>query len=825
MGLLMESVGLFGMSEFGGRWSVVGGRAYCTVRPRLLILLVFGLLVLGFVSGVGVSDEVLEKFGSGEKTVRVLMKMNGDGEINKGFRIFSTKQASIEDVIGKGQINKKVSDYVSAYISKAELDELLLSGVVDSISVEQVYHTMLQDSVEIMNATSAWNLEKLGLNLTGTGQSVCIIDTGINYSHADFGGCNSSEFLAGTCEKVIGGWDFCGNDGNCSIEDNDPMDIAGHGTHVSGIVAANGGIDGIGKGANIVMMKAANVSGVFLTSDIVDAIDRCVANASVFNISVISMSLGGGQFTGYCDGYDENTLAMANSINNAVANNISVVVATGNNEWNDSISSPACIQNATRVAATDKSDNIAIAYSNRNSITKLFATGSNINSTIISGGYSGNTWSGTSMATPMVAGAIAIINQYLNLNNQTKTPFEIETTLYDTGLQFNESDNNFSRIDIYSALLSLDVDAPNVTLVFPNDTHVSVVENQTFVCNATDWQLANVTFRIWNSSGLYHNESRNLSGTSNETSFDLTGIPVGSYEWNCFVYDDEGNLGNASNFSLIIGTIEVSLNSPLNGSYTNDNLTSFNCTSASDSNNELSNVTFRIWNSSDVLMKNETRDINGTRNTTIFNWTFEYEDDYLWDCVALNNNSNEDSGGNFSVGFDATVPNLTLTSLPSNATSDLVSKSFGFNVSDINLANCSLIINDTISLNDSSINQSEGQTFNETFTPGTYVWNINCSDFAGNVNSSDENSFVITAELVEDEGNNGGGGGGGGATTASSVADVVLNESAVYDVGSSEVSKGYSKSLKKGERVNFSLFDFEGGRHLLTVDEIGRAHV
>ena len=386
----MESVGLFGMSEFGGRWSVVGGRAYCTVRPRLLILLVFGLLVLGFVSGVGVSDEVLEKFGSGEKTVRVLMKMNGDGEINKGFRIFSTKQASIEDVIGKGQINKKVGDYVSAYVSKAELDELLLSGVVDSISVEQVYHTMLQDSVEIMNATSAWNLEKLGLNLTGTGQSVCIIDTGINYSHADFGGCNSSEFLAGTCEKVIGGWDFCSDNINCLSEDDaNPMDVDGHGTHVSGIVAANDGINGIGKGANIVMMKAANATGTFWTDDITDAIDRCVANASVYNISVISMSLGGGQYPGYCDssgvtqGEINSNIAMASSINNAIANGISVVVATGNvgdapfDNATAGISSPACIQNVTRVTASTKSPEGYASYAFRHSFFKdiLVATG------------------------------------------------------------------------------------------------------------------------------------------------------------------------------------------------------------------------------------------------------------------------------------------------------------------------------------------------------------------------------------------------------------------------------------------------------------------
>ncbi len=59
------------------------------------------------------------------------------------------------------------------------MNRLLYNGNIESIGVEQVYHTMLQDSVGIINASSAWGLQANGLNLTGTGQTVCIIDSGV----------------------------------------------------------------------------------------------------------------------------------------------------------------------------------------------------------------------------------------------------------------------------------------------------------------------------------------------------------------------------------------------------------------------------------------------------------------------------------------------------------------------------------------------------------------------------------------------------------------------------------------------------------------------
>ena len=289
-----------------------------------------------------------------------------------------------------------------------------------------------------------------------------------------------------------------------------------------------------------------------------------------------------------------------------------------------------------------------------------------------------------------------------------------------------------------------------------------------------------------------------------------------TYSWNCLSTDIQGNSDNASsNYSLTIGGITVNLLSPSNQSYTNTNNTNFTCQVLSDVNNELSNVTFYLWNSSGDLNYSPPTNISNFDTTTIFNYTFINEGNYSWNCLGVNNNSDQSWGAdNLSVVYDITTPNLTLVSSPEDATSNSISRTFNFNVSDDNIDNCSLIIGGIISLTNSSINTSLTQSFSNTFTPGTYNWKINCSDLAGNVNSSTTNSFTITAQAVVVSS---GGGGGGGATTST--------EPKVYSVGVTEIFAGYTKSLKSNEKVNFSIFDFEGGRHLLTINEVGLDHV
>jgi len=432
-----------------------------------------------------------------------------------------------------------------------------------------------------------------------------------------------------------------------------------------------------------------------------------------------------------------------------------------------------------------------------------------IYSTWYDGGYSSQ--GGTSMAAPMVAGAIAVINQYLNLSDQTKTPLEIETILNDTGeiiSDAGESGEDYSRIDLDSAILSLDVDAPEIMLVSPEDNHINLTANQTFICNATDWQLANMTLEIWNSTGLYHNETNSLTGTANDTSFSLVNIPEEDYLWNCFGTDSLGNSAYGSaNFSLTIGGVSMVLLSPENASHTSINDTNFSCQVLSASNYELTNVTFYLWNSSEDLIYNGSSEISGSDNTTTFNYTFSDEDSFVWNCFGMNNVSNSSWGeNNFSITYDITNPSLTITSSPEDATSSSVEKSFGFNVSDTNLANCSLIVDGAISLTNSSIDSSVVQSFNQTFTPGTYEWNINCIDYAGNVNSSSESSFTITVPAVTVSDSPGGGGSSSSTITPSPPA--VEEEESVGD-GIDEEELINDSDVSDEEVANYSVHDEE----------------
>jgi len=785
---------------------------------KIIPIFIFSLMFFGFVSGVVVDDEILKAFNDGADKVNVIVEKSD----------ISNKIKILNNINIKKAIEKK--DKFTAYISKEELKILTLDSKIDKIRMNFPLRIFLNESIGIIGANSTWNLKSNKINLTGTSQSVCILDTGINQTHPDFSG----RILAEKCYCSVNGVPCCPNG---AAEDNNATDDNGHGTHVAGIVGASGGVDGVATNIGLVIVKIMNGSGIGNSGDLESGIQWCLDNATKYNISVITASLGDNTIkytSSNQNSCDTKASILTSKISTAFANNISVTIASGNDNWNDGITWPACISNATPISSTTKLDSIS-SFSDRNSLIKLFAPGGDgtllggINSTCITGdtdyknGYCRK--SGTSMATPMVAGAIAIINQYLSLTGQTKTPSQIEDTLYNTGFQFNESSNNFSRINIYNALLSLDVDAPNVTLISPTDNTININANQTFTCNATDWQLSNITLKIWNSTNaLYYNTTSNLTGTANQTSFNVTNMSEGTYKWNCLATDNQSNSNySISNFTLTIGGISTTLLSPTTNNYTKINDTNFSCEVYSETNSELKNITFYLWNSSGNLNYNSTKNISNFSNSTNLNFTFSNEGNYSWNCLSVNNASNKSWGeNNFSIVYDITNPNLTITGSPADATSPLISRDFNFNVSDDNIKNCTLIINGTISQTNSSMNTSLEQTFTQTFTPGIYNWKINCTDFAGNTNSSSENSFTITVvPTTTSGGSSGGGGGGGGISTQASESTIPKT----YNVTSSEISTGYTKKLKKDEKVNFSIFDFEGGKHLLTVNEVGTDYI
>ncbi|MEW2078662.1 MULTISPECIES: S8 family peptidase [unclassified Streptomyces] len=224
----------------------------------------------------------------------------------------------------------------------------------------------------------------------GEGVTAYVIDTGVRISHSDFGG------------RASNGYDAIDND-------NVAQDGHGHGTHVAGTVA--GSSYGVAKKAKVVAVRVLNNSGSGTTAQVVAGIDWVARNA--VKPAVANMSLGGGADS-----------ALDEAVRGAIASGVTFVVAAGNESTNASTKSPARVTEAITVGATTSSDARA-SYSNYGSVLDLFAPGSSITSAWRTGDTATNTISGTSMASPHVAGAAA-----LHLaGNPSATPAQVSSAL------------------------------------------------------------------------------------------------------------------------------------------------------------------------------------------------------------------------------------------------------------------------------------------------------------------------------------------------------------------------------------------------------------
>ncbi|HSV40102.1 MAG TPA: S8 family serine peptidase [Nocardioidaceae bacterium] len=214
-------------------------------------------------------------------------------------------------------------------------------------------------------------------NSTGAGVKAYIIDTGISIGHPDFGGRASSGFDA--------------------IDGGSADDCHGHGTHVAGTVG--GTAYGVAKGVELVAVRVLNCEGSGTNAQVIAGIDWVVGNHAAGAPAVANMSLGGSAST-----------AIDSAVQRMITDGVTVAVAAGNDNANACNSSPARVAGALTTGASDTNDARA-SFSNIGTCVDLFAPGVNITSDWLNNGT--YTISGTSMATPHVAGVAA---QYLQTN-------------------------------------------------------------------------------------------------------------------------------------------------------------------------------------------------------------------------------------------------------------------------------------------------------------------------------------------------------------------------------------------------------------------------
>ncbi|MBN2111561.1 S8 family serine peptidase [Candidatus Woesearchaeota archaeon] len=401
------------------------------------------------------NEKQIEKVLAENGSVNVIVKLRDDGNVyGKKEKIKKNQDVFIASA-SKFKLKRKyttVFNGVSGSVDAQGLEELLNNGNVEAVYYDMPVKALLSESVPHINGTSVWSMQANGTNITGEGQTICILDTGINYNHSDFGGANGFPSA-----KVIGGYDYVNDDA-------DPLDDHGHGTHVAGIAAGeNDTYRGVAYGARIVAIKVLDNAGDGTSDDIIAGIDWCVNNASAYNITVISMSLGSDtQYNLPCDSDD----SLTSSINAAASAGIAVVAASGNYDptppYYPGIVSPACISKAISVGATERSTDSIAGYTKRDYFLDILAPGSNIMSTDYDGTHVQD--SGTSMATPHIAGVVALIQQYNNLSfGRQATTEDIRYRLKTSGIIIDDASTTYSfpRVDAYDAVSQKGI-IPNV---------------------------------------------------------------------------------------------------------------------------------------------------------------------------------------------------------------------------------------------------------------------------------------------------------------------------------------------------------------------------
>ncbi len=234
--------------------------------------------------------------------------------------------------------------------------------------------------------------------ISGAGQTVAVIDTGIDYTHPNLGGGFGPAF------KVVGGYDFSDND-------SDPIDTDGHGTGVAGVLAAspfsvNGfTYRGIAPDAKLVALRIApNTSDVPLEK-IEAALTWVIEHAAEFHITVVNLSFGYGRFESH---FTDQTLG--DELDRLKTAGIAFVASSGNGGTNDGlgITAPAADASAFSVGAVSGSDIIS-EFTQRSRNLTMLAVGEGVRTTTIGAGF--QTVDGTSFAAPAVAGTIALMRQ------------------------------------------------------------------------------------------------------------------------------------------------------------------------------------------------------------------------------------------------------------------------------------------------------------------------------------------------------------------------------------------------------------------------------
>jgi thermitase len=284
-----------------------------------------------------------------------------------------------------------------------------------------------------IDAPEGWDAAGLGTFPSSGGALVGIVDTGIRATHEDLAG------KVAFCAKSQGVLPILGG----SIQEGSCADDNGHGSHTSGTITANTnngkGVAGVAFNSKLAVCKA--LGGPLGTGSTAD-VANCIVWAHNKGAKVISMSLGGGDST-----------TLHNAVQTAWAGGGAggtVLVAAAGNDGDSTVNYPAGYAEVVSVAATDNRDARA-SFSNQNADVEIAGPGVDVLSTYNSSDTSYTTLSGTSMATPHVAGATAIIWDKYPTATASTIRSKLDAAVDDLGAAGRDTSFGFGRVNLAKA--------------------------------------------------------------------------------------------------------------------------------------------------------------------------------------------------------------------------------------------------------------------------------------------------------------------------------------------------------------------------------------
>jgi len=340
---------------------------------------------------------------------------------------------------------------IAATMPENAIDALRRNPNVTTIEPDGFFHKI---DAELDNT---WGVKRIGGGTVhgdgnkGLNVKVAIIDSGIDYTQPDLSA------------NYAGGYNFVNNN-------SDPMDDNGHGTHVAGTVAARDnetGVVGVAPEAKLYGLKVLNASGSGSFSDVIKALEWAVDN----DIKITNNSYGSSG--------DPGTLVKA-AFDNSYNSGVLHIAAAGNSGncagKNDSVGYPAKYALVVAVAATNQSDARA-CFSSTGSAVELSAPGVSINSTRMGGGYV--VYSGTSMASPHVAGVAALLMNTVASPINSEIRNLLASTAQDLGAAGRDSLYGYGLVDAVVAVAAVSsspatrVPAVNVVLTTDKTSYLS----------------------------------------------------------------------------------------------------------------------------------------------------------------------------------------------------------------------------------------------------------------------------------------------------------------------------------------------------------------